>query len=98
MKINRIALLFALLLVLFLSAGPAAAKDGWHNGSHKLGVHITDPIDTDAGYIAGTMIGDVGNEVRIYRGIPYAAPPVGELRWKPPQSESAALTFNRYPH
>lgn len=46
---------------------------------------VLDPIQTDAGYISGTMLGDIGNEVRIYRGIPYAAPPVGNLRWKPPQ-------------
>ncbi len=31
------------------------------------------------------MIGEVGKEVHIYRGIPYAAPPIGDLRWKPPQ-------------
>jgi para-nitrobenzyl esterase len=47
---------------------------------------LTDPIKIDTGYISGTLIGDVGKEVRIYRGIPYAAPPVGDLRWKPPQS------------
>jgi len=45
---------------------------------------ITDPLKIETGYIAGTLIGEPGNEVRIYRGIPYAAPPVGDLRWKPP--------------
>ena len=50
-----------------------------------FGHFIIDPIKTDAGYVAGTMMGDIGKEVRIYRGIPYAAPPVGDLRWKPPQ-------------
>ena len=46
---------------------------------------LVDPIKINTGYIAGTVIGDVGKEVRVYRGIPYAAPPVGDLRWKPPQ-------------
>ena len=42
-------------------------------------------VEIDTGFVSGTVLGDVGNEVRIYRGIPYAAPPVGDLRWKPPQ-------------
>ncbi len=46
---------------------------------------LIDPIKIDTGYVSGTMIGEVGKEVRIYRGIPYAAPPVGDLRWKPPR-------------
>ena len=44
---------------------------------------ITDPVKIDAGLISGTSGADVG--VRIYRGIPYAVAPVGNLRWRPPQ-------------
>jgi para-nitrobenzyl esterase len=44
-----------------------------------------DAVKTDAGYVSGTIIGEPGKEVSIFRGIPYAAPPVGDLRWKPPQ-------------
>ena len=32
----------------------------------------------------GTYVGKKENGVRSYRGIPYAKPPVGELRWKAP--------------
>jgi para-nitrobenzyl esterase len=44
-----------------------------------------EPVKIEAGYITGTVIGEPGGKVRIYRGVPYAAPPVGERRWKPPQ-------------
>ncbi len=46
---------------------------------------LEDPLEIDAGYISGTMIGTLDNAARVYRGIPYAAPPLGDLRWKAPQ-------------
>jgi len=44
-----------------------------------------EPIKTDNGLISGRVRGEPGKEMQIYRGIPYAAPPIGDLRWKPPQ-------------
>jgi para-nitrobenzyl esterase len=37
-------------------------------------------VKIDSGLVAGS-----GTAVRSYKGIPYAAPPTGDLRWKPPQ-------------
>lgn len=37
-------------------------------------------VQIDTGWVSGS-----GAAVRVYKGIPYAAPPVGPLRWKPPQ-------------
>ncbi len=34
---------------------------------------------------AGTLEGAVAGEVVFFKGIPYAAPPVGDLRWRSPQ-------------
>jgi para-nitrobenzyl esterase len=42
-------------------------------------------LKIDTGLIEGMVIGEKGNELNVYRGIPYAAPPVGNLRWKAPQ-------------
>lgn len=43
------------------------------------------PIKLDTGYITGSVASQPDHEVNIFKGIPYAAPPVGDLRWKPPQ-------------
>jgi para-nitrobenzyl esterase len=42
-------------------------------------------VKLDTGYISGIVAGQPGQEIHIFRGIPYAAPPIGELRWRPPQ-------------
>jgi len=39
-------------------------------------------VRTQAGTLAGAMADEA---VRVFRGVPYAKPPVGPLRWKPPQ-------------
>ncbi len=44
---------------------------------------ITDPVKVDQGLLAGTSGSSA--DIRVYRGIPFAAPPVGDLRWKAPQ-------------
>src|SRR5450631_457907 len=40
-------------------------------------------IKTDKGTVEGAYTAD--QKVATFKGIPYAAPPVGDLRWQPPQ-------------
>src|SRR3954465_118542 len=41
-------------------------------------------VTIDTGTLEGAVDSTTG--VMVFRGIPYAAPPVGDLRWKPPQA------------
>jgi para-nitrobenzyl esterase len=47
--------------------------------------HVVDAlqIKTDKGMVEGAFTN--GQQVRAFKGIPFAAPPVGDLRWQPPQ-------------
>ncbi|MHB1938134.1 MAG: carboxylesterase/lipase family protein [Acidobacteriaceae bacterium] len=68
---NRSRFLTAGACAFLLSAAAAHASD-------------TPTVVTDHGRIEGALSAD--GEVRTFLGIPYAAPPVGPLRWKPPQT------------
>ncbi|GLW09499.1 carboxylic ester hydrolase [Microtetraspora sp. NBRC 13810] len=67
------------MIAAFLLAGtalPAAAA-----GSPGGGKGGSATVRTDSGWVRGTAARDH----TLFQGIPYAAPPVGELRWRSPQ-------------
>lgn len=45
-----------------------------------------------SGRIAG-VASDRDESISVYKGIPFAAPPVGPLRWRPPQSPKLGTVF-----
>jgi para-nitrobenzyl esterase len=51
--------------------------------STELRAMISAQVKIDAGIVEGTASGQPS--VRVFKGIPFAAPPVGENRWKAPQ-------------
>ena len=66
---KRTALLGAIGAVLIVATSARAA--------------ITDPVKIETGQLSGASTGTPS--VRVFRGIPFAAPPTGENRWRAPQ-------------
>lgn len=64
------------------SDGPSAAPDaGASTGCSSSAAPAVDLVITDRGPVRGA----VSAGAAAFLGIPYAAPPVGSLRWRPPQ-------------
>ena len=71
--------LAAFALILFLTWPPTRAVPAYEG---KAPVY-TEPVTVEKGAVRGVLIAD--GAVELYAGIPYAQPPVGDLRWKEPQ-------------
>jgi para-nitrobenzyl esterase len=52
-----------------------------------LHAEIVEPVRIESGAISGTRGARPG--VRVFKGIPFAAPPIGPLRWRAPQPVAA---------
>lgn len=73
------------LLAAAQAAEPTKPADAPKTTASKV---AGEPVKIDTGLVQGVAANDSA-EVIVFRGIPYAAPPVGELRWRPPQPAKA---------
>ncbi|HUK23821.1 MAG TPA: carboxylesterase family protein [Terriglobales bacterium] len=72
------ASVIAIFAVIILALGAAAAKAADKNARDN-----NDQVKVESGTLQGAFNSD--QTVRMFKGVPFAAPPVGDLRWKPPQ-------------
>jgi para-nitrobenzyl esterase len=75
-SVRRALILVACLFPGLMFTGPNASRE-------RPRPRPSDPVRVQTGLLAGSLTAD--ELVRVFRGIPYAAPPVGDLRWRPPQ-------------
>ena len=75
-----------LAALVWLSASNYAAA-GAPGGSPRPAARPASQVKIESGLVAGTL--NAARTVRVYKGIPYAAPPVGPFRWRPPQLPAA---------
>jgi para-nitrobenzyl esterase len=73
----KLAALFASLALLVMAATAIAGPLASTNGSDFV------TVSTETGLVRGTVSSD--DAVEVFKGIPYAAPPVNELRWRAPR-------------
>lgn len=69
------------MLVAIAAAGALAVVPSSCTDAREPGMNEEDVVITDTGPVRGAVHADH----RLFQGIPYAAPPEGELRWAPPR-------------
>jgi para-nitrobenzyl esterase len=74
------------VILLLSGCGPEKAADA---SAAAASTPIGEVVVTRQGAVKGTTVTEIGLTAFIYKGIPYAAPPTGDLRWKAPQPAAA---------
>lgn len=83
-RVGGFVLLTALLLgTVFVSQGPVKRRPAVEGKNPA----VTEVVTVKQGQLTGVLTPD--GAVEVYAGIPYAAPPVGDLRWREPQDPKA---------
>ncbi|MGJ9385208.1 carboxylesterase/lipase family protein [Salipaludibacillus sp. CF4.18] len=86
-KLNNIVRYMLGITLLFIITACSTITENKSNDdtptNSGVEVNPSKPINVDGGKITGMLSSN--SEVAIYKGIPYVAPPVEDLRWKEPQ-------------
>lgn len=90
--IHRFSIVLGLLSLLVLSSS-RTVEQGLGVGPVSA-QHLSDPVPTEYGLVRGEVL---ENSIT-FRGVPYTAPPVGDLRWAPPQPHSGWDVFDAVKH
>ena len=82
-RLVRLALWLGLIVL--LAAALALSKPPYRQVPAVAGTNggVTAPVTVTEGQLTGVYTAD--KAVEVYAGVPYAAPPVGDLRWRAPQ-------------
>nr|WP_318276406.1 carboxylesterase family protein [Mycobacterium eburneum] len=80
---RALTLLAAVPLLVVLAAGCGRGGSATPHTPVPVAAHPVDPAVVSIG--TGMVRGVVSADYRLFAGLPYAAPPVGPLRWQPPR-------------
>ena len=80
---------FSIRILIFFSLSPILIFSGCSNATdhqgEKLKQNAQDPLVVPTVYGSVSGLDTESMNVKAFRGIPYAKPPVGDLRWRPPE-------------
>ena len=81
MSIQRTALRALATALILMSGACVAPPPGANSSAASSRGSIGDTVKTNQGMVQGV----IADGVAVFKGVPFAAPPTGDLRWRPPQ-------------